>query len=187
MAYETIKELGDIEREQYPMHAYAASADPDTMYYHEAMREPNCAEFIKAMQKEVQSHTKNGVWELVPRSLVPPGIKILPAVWAMKCKRQIATRVFYKWKARLNIDGSKEEEGANYWKTFSPVASWAAIRMVFITILIHGWFTKQVDFVLAYTQADVECQLYMAISKGFEVQDEGQDFVLKLIKNLFGQ
>jgi hypothetical protein len=59
--------------------------------------------------------------------------------------------------------------------------------MVLITTLIQGWFTKQIDFVLAYTQADVECQLYMAIPKGFEVQDEGQGYVLKLVKNLFGQ
>ena len=44
------------------MLAFAASADPDTMYYHEAMREPDRAEFIKAMQKEVKSHTENGVW-----------------------------------------------------------------------------------------------------------------------------
>jgi hypothetical protein len=27
----------------------------------------------------------------------------------------------------------------------------------------------------------------MAIPKGFEVQDEGQDYVLTLVKNLFGQ
>jgi hypothetical protein len=167
VAYETIKEWGDIEGEQHPMLAYAASADPDTIYYHMAMREPDCAEFIKAMQKEVQSHTKNGVWKLVPRSSVPPGIKILPAVWAMRHKRRIATREVYKWKARRNIDGSNQE--VIYWETFSTVASWAAIRMVLITTLIHGWFTKQTDFVLAYTQADVECQLYVAIPKGFEV------------------
>jgi hypothetical protein len=32
VAYNTIKEWGDIEREQHPMLAYATSADPDTMY-----------------------------------------------------------------------------------------------------------------------------------------------------------
>jgi Reverse transcriptase (RNA-dependent DNA polymerase) len=47
---------------------------------------------------------------------------------------------------------------------------------------------KQIDFVLAYTQADVECELFMKIPKGFEVEcDEGQSYVLKLKKNLFGQ
>ena len=66
VAYETIKEWTDIDDgEQHPMLAYAASADPDTMYYHEAMREPDRQEFIKAMVKEVQSHTENGVWEPV--------------------------------------------------------------------------------------------------------------------------
>ena len=64
------------------------------------------------------------------------------------------------------------------------MASWAAIRMVLITFLILAWFTKQLDFVLAYTQADVERELYMAIPKGFEVEG---DYVLKLKKNLFGQ
>jgi hypothetical protein len=106
----------------------------------------------------------------------------------MKRKRRIATREVYKWKARVNIDGSKQEEGVNYWETFSPVASWAAIRMVLITTLIHAWYTKQIDFVLAYTQADAECELYMAtIPKGFEVEGDAQDCVLKLKKNLFGQ
>ena len=38
VAYETIKEWVDIGGEEHPMLAFAASADPDTMYYHEAMR-----------------------------------------------------------------------------------------------------------------------------------------------------
>jgi hypothetical protein len=39
---------------------------------------------------------------------------------------------------------------------------------------------------MAFTQADLECQHYMAISKGFNVQDIGQNYVLKQ-KTLFGQ
>ena len=172
VAYEAIQEWNPESDDLHPMQAYAASADPDTMYYHEAMREPDRKQFIKAMQKEVESHTSNGVWELVLKSSVPKGIEILPSVWAMKQKRRIATREVYKWKARLNIDGSKQTEGVNYWDTFSPVASWAAIRMVLITALLNEWETRQVDFVLAYTQAEVECELYMKIPKGFEVDDD---------------
>ena len=186
VAYETIHEWNPESEEMHPMQAYAASADPDTMYYHEAMKEPDRKQFIKAMQKEVESHTSNGVWELVPKSSVPKGMEILPSVWAMKRKRRIATREVYKWKARLNIDGSKQTEGVNYWDTFSPVASWAAIRMVLITALLNEWETRQVDFVLAYTQADVECELYMKIPKGFEVDDD-DSYCLKLKRNLFGQ
>ena len=175
----------DFELESHSV-AYAASKDPDTMYYHEAMREPDRDKFKEAMVKEVQAHTDNGVWILVRRAEVPVGTKIMPAVWAMKRKRKISTRVVYKWKARLNIDGSKQEEGVNFWETFAPVASWSTIRMILILSLLNEWHTKQIDFVLAYTQADVECDMYMAIPKGFEVDAE-EEYVLKLKKNLFGQ
>ncbi|KAI2509498.1 hypothetical protein MHU86_4875 [Fragilaria crotonensis] len=73
VAFEAIKEWMDIEGEQHPMLAFAASADPDTMYYHEAMREPDRAEFIKAMEKEVKSHTaKFGSWSQGHQSLQEP-------------------------------------------------------------------------------------------------------------------
>ncbi|KAI2490981.1 hypothetical protein MHU86_23583 [Fragilaria crotonensis] len=166
--------------------ALAASKDPDTMYYHEAMREPDREEFKGAMKKEVEAHTKNEVWELIKKSAVPKGHKIMPSVWSMKRKRRIATREVYKWKARLNIDGSKQEEGVNFWETFAPVASWSTIRIVLIQCLINGWDSRQIDFVLAYTQALVECELYMAIPKGFEVEGD-EEYVLKLKKSLFRQ
>ena len=44
-----------------------------------------------------------------------------------------------------------------------------------------GWQIRQVDFVLAYTQAEVECELFMKIPKGFEMS-QGGNFVLKLKK-----
>ena len=183
VAFMTIKD--DNEGEQAPV-AYAASKDPDTMYYHEAMKEPDRDQFRQAMVNEVEAHTKNGVWVLLKKSEVPIGQKIIPSVWAMKRKRRIATREIYKWKARLNIDGSKQEEGVNFWETFAPVASWTTIRLILILTLIYGWDTRQIDFVLAYTQADVECELYMSIPKGFEVEGD-EEYVLKLQKNLFGQ
>ena len=186
VAFEVCQEPIEEATNEDPIQAYAASADPDTMYYHEAMKAPDKENFKEAMRQEVNSHTENEVWELVPAASVPEGVKVLPSVWAMKRKRKIATREVYKWKARLNVDGSKQEHGINFWDTFSPVASWAAIRLVLIAALINGWQTRQVDFVLAYTQADVECELFMKLPKGFEMNEEG-DYVLKLKKNLFGQ
>jgi Reverse transcriptase (RNA-dependent DNA polymerase) len=90
----------------------------------------------------------------------------------MKRKRRIATREVYKWKVRLNIDGSKQQYGLNCWETYSPVASWATIQLILVFTLIYGWKTKQIDFMLAYTKADVECELCMEIPKEFEVVGE---------------
>ncbi len=178
--------IADESEEPKEVFALAASKDPDTMYYHKAMREPDQEQFKGAMKQEVDAHTRNKVWEFIKKSAVPKGHKIMPSVWSMKRKRKIATREIYKWKARLNIDGSKQEEGVNFWETFAPVASWSTIRMVLILALIHGWDTRQIDFVLAYTQAAVECEFYMSIPQGFEVES-GEEYVLKLNKNLCGQ
>ena len=38
-----------------------ATADPDTMYFHEAMKEPDKAEFLKAARKELDAQVENGV------------------------------------------------------------------------------------------------------------------------------
>jgi hypothetical protein len=75
----------------------------------------------------MQSHTANKNWEIVQRSQIPPKHTVLPAVWAMRRKRDIATQEVYKWKARLNAHGGKQTQRLNYWETYAPVASWASI------------------------------------------------------------
>jgi hypothetical protein len=84
-------EIDSPELTEHPLLAFAASADPDTMYLHQALKEPDKAQFIKAMEEEIRSHTDNKHWTLVPRTDVPDGVPVLPAVWAMKRKRRIAT------------------------------------------------------------------------------------------------
>jgi hypothetical protein len=72
-----------------------------------------------------QSGGKQSIF--VPRSSVPEGAPVLPSVWAMKRKRRIGTRDVYKWKSRLNVDGSKQVAGPDYRQTYAPVASWSSI------------------------------------------------------------
>jgi hypothetical protein len=59
--------------------------------------------------------------------------------------------------------------------------------------ILSNWHTRQLDFVLAYTQADIERDLYMKLPAGFTVpgrtitEQDRKDYVLKLEKNLYGQ
>ncbi len=92
VAFMTIAEESEEPKEVF---ALAASKDPDTMYYHEAMREPDREQFKGAMKQEVEAHTRNKVWELIKKSAVPKGHKIMPSVWSIKRKRKIATREIY--------------------------------------------------------------------------------------------
>jgi len=40
--------------------AFKASTDPDTMYHHQAMKQPDREKFKEAMQKECEAHYKEG-------------------------------------------------------------------------------------------------------------------------------
>ena len=81
----------------------------------------------------------------------------------MKRKRRIATGEVYKYKARCNIDGSKQIHGLDYDETYSPVAGWPSIRLLLMHAIINKLHTRQIDYVLAYTQAEVEQKMYMEI------------------------
>jgi hypothetical protein len=179
--------LDDLEIDKIHPLAFAATADPDTMYLDQALREPDREQFLEAMRKEVEDHEKRKHWVVVRRDSLPKGTPVLPAVWSMKRKRRLSTREVYKWKARLTIHGGKQEHGVNYWDTYSPVVRWSTIRLFLIIACIQGWHTRQLDFVLAYPQAPVECDLYMEIPKGFEIDGDRKQYALKLQKNLYGQ
>jgi Reverse transcriptase (RNA-dependent DNA polymerase) len=127
------------------------------------------------MIKEVQSHTENDNWKIIRKSEVPKGHKILPAVWAMRRKRDITTQQVYKWKARLNVHGGKQTKGLNYWDTYAPIASSASTRLILNTAALLGWKTRQLDFVLAFQQAPVETDIYMRVPAGFDFKADKND------------
>ena len=60
-----------IESQNDELHAFKAVADPDVMYMHQAMKQVDKEEFIKAMQKEVDDQTRNGKFSIVERKAVP--------------------------------------------------------------------------------------------------------------------
>jgi uncharacterized protein (DUF486 family) len=135
--------------------AFLAKTDPDTLYYHQAMKAPDAKEFQQAMQGQVGHHCNNKHWEVRKRSQVQEGVKVLDSVLAMRRKRRIETKEIYKWKARLNIHGGQQEYGINYWETFAPVVTWISIRLVLILSIVLSWHTSQIDFILAYPQAPI--------------------------------
>ena len=72
----------------------------------------------------------------------------------MKRKREIQTNKVYKWKAHLNVHGDRQTYGVTYWETFSPVVTWITIRIILLLTIINNWHSRQVDFVLAFPQAN---------------------------------
>lgn len=67
------------------------------------------------------------------------------------------------------------------------MVGWSTIRLFLITMLLNNWQSRQVDFVLAFPQADIECEMHMEIPQGFEFEGLAKDHCLKLKTNLYGQ
>jgi len=155
------------------------------MCFHQAMREPDAPEFLKAAQEEFEKHLKDGTFEIIPRSEVPEGFKLFPAVWAMKRKQKVRTREICKRKARLNFDGSKQKKG-DCDQTFAPAASWESVRILLALVLRNNWHAIQLDCVLAFPQAPVDRECYMQIPKGIKIDKPGE-WAMRVHKNICGQ
>ena len=149
-----------------PLTILKVTTDLDTMYLHQAMKEPDTEEFKKAMQKEWDCQLRNGNFTIHHCSEVPEGATVLPAVWQMKQKCNIKTRCIKRYKACLNIDGSR----IHYNQTYAPMASWNSNRTLLIMSALHKWHTQQIDYILAFPQALVERETWMEIPKGFHTQ-----------------
>ena len=62
---------------------FAATTNPDILYWDQAMRAPDRDKFIEAVRNELDGHEKMGNYKPVPLNEVPAGTKLLDMVWSM--------------------------------------------------------------------------------------------------------
>ena len=58
-----------------------ASKDPDLPSLRESLTGPHAEQFWLAMDAEIASLESKGTWEVVDRSSIPPGTKVIPGTW----------------------------------------------------------------------------------------------------------
>ena len=160
--------------------------EKDNLYYHEAMHAHDCAEFQNAMDKEVESLQKDGVFRIIPLSELPSDKKLIPMIWSFKRKRNPLGDLI-KHKARLCVHGGKQRYGIDFLNTYAPVVNWGTVRLILTMTLIRGFTTRHVDYVLAFSQAYVDTPIYLKPPPGFHINGAPQeDYCLELVKNLYG-
>ena len=70
----------------------------------------------------------------------------------------------------------------------APVASWNSICAPLFLSAANKWHAKQLDFALAFTKVPVEHEIFMKISKGFEIEDgNNNNHILQLHKKSIGR
>ena len=97
----------EVEDELRQLLAYLGEEVGDVIYYHQCIKQPNAPEFVKVFIKEINGYVHNKNWELVDRSTVPEGVKVIPSVWWMRCMQDLVTNQVTKDKACLNFHGCK--------------------------------------------------------------------------------
>ena len=58
-------------------HLIMSTVIGDVMYLHQALKQPDKEEFLKAMVKEITTHQKRINWKVVPIKEVPENVRIL--------------------------------------------------------------------------------------------------------------
>jgi hypothetical protein len=104
--------------------------------------------------------------EIIPLSEVTEGAAV-PSSLGDEKKRRVLTREIYKWKARMNLDGSKQ--GRNRLRSDICSSSDVGINPALLgMVLKNKWKTKQLDYVLAFPQAPVDRECFMKMPLGIK-------------------
>ena len=97
-----------------------------------------------------------------------------------------ASRTF---RARLTAQGYEQVDGEHYDKdtTAAPVVNETMIRIVFIMIIMTGWYAKLLDVHGAFLHSEFEegTQIFMEVSEGFKTFYPSDCYLL-LLKTIYG-
>ena len=60
-----------IQDDMQDLLAYPVGSVSDTMYLHQAMKQPDCKEFLNAAIRAVNSHCQLKHWKILPHKNIP--------------------------------------------------------------------------------------------------------------------
>ncbi|GJU61657.1 putative ribonuclease H-like domain-containing protein [Tanacetum coccineum] len=136
---------------------------------------------VEAMQEELLQFKLLNVWTLVD---LPHGKKVIGTKWVFRNKRD-QRGIVVRNKARLVVQGHRQEEGIDYDEVFTPVARIEAIRLFLAFASFMGFTVYQMDVKSAFLYGTIEEEVYVNQPPGF-VDPEFPTRVYKVEKALYG-
>jgi hypothetical protein len=167
--------------------AYALTVAEDTAVqepstYSEAVTSSESAQWVVAMNEEIESLHKNQTWELVK---LPRGAKTVGCKWIFKKKEGIPGVEDARFKARLVAKGYSQREGMDFNEVFSPVVRHSSIRVLLAMVALYDLELEQLDVKTAFLHGELEETIYMHQPEGFIVEGK-EDHVCQLRRSLYG-
>ena len=140
-------------------------------------------EFRDAEVSELGSIEKHGTFEEVSR---PDGVTPITCRWVYDYKRNKQGKVI-RFKARLVVQGYKQQEGIDFDKTFSSTAQIRSFRIMVALSIIYDLPIHQYDVSNAFLNSKMDRDVYMEWPPGYEnVLPKRKGTVIKLLKALYG-
>ncbi|KAL0417021.1 UNVERIFIED_CONTAM: Retrovirus-related Pol polyprotein from transposon RE1 [Sesamum latifolium] len=138
------------------------------------------ANWVRAMQEELQALEKNGTWALTS---LPPTKHAIGSRWVFKLKFHPNGSVA-RYKARLVAKGYNQIEGVDYFDSFSPVAKSVTVRIYMSIAAAKSWPLFQLDINNAFLHGHLDEEVYMDPPEGYTAAQPGQ--VCKLVCSFYG-
>nr|GFA72329.1 retrovirus-related Pol polyprotein from transposon TNT 1-94 [Tanacetum cinerariifolium] len=123
------------------------------------------ADWVSAMQEELDQFAILKVWRLVPR---PEGKSVIKTKWIFKNKKDESSLVIRN-KARLVAVGYTQQEGIDYDETFAPVTRIEAIRLFFAYVAHKNFTVFQMDVKTVFLNGILKEEVYVGQPPGKSV------------------
>jgi len=140
--------------------------DEEPKTFNHALSGPKASEWIKVMEKEMESIKINQVWDLVA---LPSGRRSIGNKWVLKIKRK-ADGSIECYKARLVAKGYTQEEGIDYEDTFSSVVRITSVCLILVIVAHMDLKLYQMDVRTAFLNGELNEKIYMDQPLGFETK-----------------
>ena len=81
-----------------------------------------------------------------------------------------------------------QREGIGFHNTFAPVVNWSTVRLIIMMSEMAIWESRQINYVIDFSQAPIDSGVYLHLSAVFHVdgEDENETYFLKSKKKIYG-
>uniref|UniRef100_A0A2N9FTT4 Reverse transcriptase Ty1/copia-type domain-containing protein n=1 Tax=Fagus sylvatica TaxID=28930 RepID=A0A2N9FTT4_FAGSY len=137
---------------------------------------------VKLCPRNLLPLEANHTWVLTS---LPPGKHPIGCKWVYKLKFKSDGSI-ERYKARLVAKGYNQQEGLDYFETFSPVAKLVTVRSFVAIAAAKGWSLTQLDVNNAFLHGELDEEVYMSLPLGYKGDSKLPHQVCKLTKSLYG-
>ncbi|GJU64764.1 putative ribonuclease H-like domain-containing protein [Tanacetum coccineum] len=137
--------------------------------------------FLSDVYEQKTHDTLNTFWILVD---LPNRKKAIGTKWVFRNKKD-ERGIVIRNKARLVVQGHKQEKGIDYEEVFAPMARIEAIRLFLAYVSFMGFLVYQMDVKSAFLYGTIKEEVYVTQPPGF-IDPDHPDKVYKVVKALYG-